>query len=404
MSEPRNESLYRVVVVGGSVGGLCAGIALRGIGCVVDVYERSPGPMTSRGAGIVVQDNLIALLDAHGAPSLPMTRCAVWRYLLPDGGVQSETPMPRRFTSWDAIHQTLRATFPDEAYHLDAPVIDFTDDGKQVVVTFAKGAAASADLLVCADGARSESRQRLLPDVRPRYAGYIAWRGTLEESKAPAAVVNAFNDTFSFCDARSGGHILCYFIPGENAAVDGGRRRLNWVWYVYADETTDLPVLLRDTSGEQRDSSVPPGHVPAELIDALRAAAGRELHPRFAQLVRATEDPFIQAIQDVTVPRMVFGRACLLGDAAFVVRPHTAGATAKAASDASALAAALTHTGLGPGLAHWERSQLELGTRLTQYGVSLGGRFARAAHRVPMAPPMTTWSLNVVATAKQEGD
>ena len=31
---------------------------------------------------------------------------------------------------------------------------------------------------------------------------------------------------------------------------------------------------------------------------------------------------------------MAFGRTCLLGDAAFVVRPHTAGATAKAASDA----------------------------------------------------------------------
>src|SRR5262249_527658 len=332
MSEPRNESLHRVVVVGGSVGGLCAGIALRGIGCVVDVYERSPGPMTSRGAGIVVQDELIALLDAHGAPSLPMTRCAVWRDLLPDGGEQSETPRPRRFTSWDAVYQTLLATFPGEAYHLDAPVIDFADDGKQVAVTFAKGGAATADLVVCADGARSESRQRLLPDVRPRYAGYIAWRGTLEESEAPADVVNAFKDTFSFCNARSGGHILCYFIPGENAAVDGGRRRLNWVRYVHADETRALPVLLRDKRGEQRESSVPPGYVTAELIDALHAAAGREVHPRFAQLVRATEDPFIQAIQDVTVPRMVFGHTCLLGDAAFVVRPHTAGATAKSAA------------------------------------------------------------------------
>jgi 2-polyprenyl-6-methoxyphenol hydroxylase-like FAD-dependent oxidoreductase len=35
-------------VAGGSIGGLCAGIALRGIGCAVDVYERSPGAMASR--------------------------------------------------------------------------------------------------------------------------------------------------------------------------------------------------------------------------------------------------------------------------------------------------------------------------------------------------------------------
>ena len=49
----------------------------------------------------------------------------------------------------------------------------------------------------------------------------------------------------------------------------------------------------------------------------------------------ATPDPFVQTIVDVVVPRTVFGRVCLLGDAAFVVRPHTAGATAKAARDAT---------------------------------------------------------------------
>ena len=377
MSQPRNESPYRVVVVGGSIAGLCAGIALRGVGYAVEVYERAPGPMTSRGAGIVVQPDLIALLDAHGAPPLPMTTCATRRYLLPEGGVQSESRMPQHFTSWDAIHQTLRATFPEDAYHLSVSVIDFADEGNQVAVTFATGEGVAADLLVCADGARSESRHRLLPDVRPQYAGYIAWRGTLEESKAPATLVDAFNDRFTFCDARSGGHILCYFIPGENAAVDVGHRRLNWVWYVHADETTDLPFLLRDASGEQRESSVPPGQVTGDHIAALHAAAGRELHPRFADLVRATEAPFIQAIQDLMVPRMVFGRTCLLGDAAFVVRPHTAGATAKAAADASALGAALADTDLRHGLERWERSQLELGYRMTQYGVSLGERFAR---------------------------
>jgi 2,6-dihydroxypyridine 3-monooxygenase len=65
------------------------------------------------------------------------------------------------------------------------------------------------------------------------------------------------------------------------------------------------------------------------------------VHPRMAELIEATEQPFIQKIVDVVVPRTVFGRVCLLGDAAFVVRPHTAGATAKAATDATSLANAL---------------------------------------------------------------
>ena len=78
--------------------------------------------------------------------------------------------------------------------------------------------------------------------------------------------------------------------------------------------------------------------VPDRLVAEVHAAAACELHPQFAELVQATPDPFVQVIVDVAVPRMAFGRVCLVGDAAFVVRPHTAAATAKAAADAATLA------------------------------------------------------------------
>ncbi len=45
----------QIAVAGGSIGGLCAGLALHGSGFDVNVYERHPGPMDTRGAGIVVQ-------------------------------------------------------------------------------------------------------------------------------------------------------------------------------------------------------------------------------------------------------------------------------------------------------------------------------------------------------------
>ena len=71
---------------------------------------------------------------------------------------------------------------------------------------------------------------------------------------------------------------------------------------------------------------------------------------------------------------MTFGRACLLGDAAFVVRPHTAAATAKAASDAMALAAALAANPGDPDAARrvWEARQLEHGRGLVDHGIALG--------------------------------
>jgi 2,6-dihydroxypyridine 3-monooxygenase len=82
--------------------------------------------------------------------------------------------------------------------------------------------------------------------------------------------------------------------------------------------------------------------------------------------VTGVAEPFVRVVYDIAVPRMAFGRACLLGDAAFAVRPHAAAGTAKAAADGWALAAELTAAGgdVQATLAHWERSQLALGQAL----------------------------------------
>lgn len=98
----------RVAINGGSIGGLCAGVALRGNGARVDIYERIAGPMETRGAGIVVQHELTNLLEQFGAPALPHTSCSSRRYLSPDGGDGHLQPMPQQFTSWEAIYTTLR--------------------------------------------------------------------------------------------------------------------------------------------------------------------------------------------------------------------------------------------------------------------------------------------------------
>lgn len=366
----------RVAVAGGSIGGLCAGIALRGIGCEVEVYERTPGAMASRGAGIVVQDDLQRLLRRHGAPELPAVPCLQRQYLLPQGGDGVVTPMPQRFTSWYAIYRTLRSSFPDEQYHAGSVLNGFTQTDGRVLARFAERGDVEADLLVCADGSQSETRRQLLPEVERRYAGYVAWRGTLEEEGVPLDLVRFFDRSFTFCGARSGGHILCYFIPGPGDATEPGRRRLNWVWYVNVPDGPELERLLTDRTGKLHGGSVPAGMVAAELTAEIHEAAKSELHPRFVDLVQRTPDPFIQSILDVVVPRMAFGRVCLLGDAAFVLRPHAAAATAKAAADAMNLAAALADAprNLDAALRVWETRQLEYGRRLVDHGVALGRR------------------------------
>lgn len=51
-----------VLIVGGSMGGCCAALALGRIGCRVDVFEKAPGELQSQGAGLVVQPDLAAFL------------------------------------------------------------------------------------------------------------------------------------------------------------------------------------------------------------------------------------------------------------------------------------------------------------------------------------------------------
>jgi thioredoxin reductase (NADPH) len=134
----------------------------------------------------------------------------------------------------------------------------------------------------------------------------------------------------------------------------------------------ELPRLLTDRRGNHHHVSLPIGSTPESTVSALRDLAIREIHPVLAELVAATPDPFLQTIADVIVPRMVFGRVCLLGDAAFVVRPHTAGAAAKAARDATVLADALRRAD-DPDLAlqTYEKAQLEFGLAMTRYGIDV---------------------------------
>src|SRR6202171_1884676 len=371
------EGPLRIAVAGGSIGGLCAGRALRGVGFDVQVYERVSGPMETRGAGIVVQSELIELLRTHGADVLPTTQCKVRRYLSPEGGEGKVQRAPQDFTSWEAIYRTLAAAFPSDRYHRGATLTDFGNgDGAEGAHIDGHGDI-EADVLVAADGAQSPTRRRFLPALNSTYAGYVAWRGTLDEADAPPDLVRFFDDAFTFSEARSAGHILVYFIPGDGADTTSGKRRLNWVWYVGVGEA-DLARILVDRDGRQPHASLPFRGTPDSAICALRDLARREVHPMLAALVAATPQPFLQTIVDVVPARQVCGRVCLLGEAAFVVRPHTAGATAKAARDAMTLARALKRAGrnIDAGLSGFEEMQIEFGRGLVDYGVALGRRWA----------------------------
>jgi 2,6-dihydroxypyridine 3-monooxygenase len=355
-----------VAVVGGSLGGLTAALVLRDLGCDVTVYERSSATLQARGAGIAVLDETLRYpVERLGIPAGQISSSTEWiRFLERDGTIGHEQRHHYRFSSWNTIYRTLLDALDPERYVLDREMSTFASDVDGVSVRFADGDEIRADLLVCADGINSVSRQAMLPEVAPRYAGYVAWRGVLAEADLSAASFQALHDALTY-QLLPDSHILVYPIPGLDGAVDEGRRLMNIVWYRNVPED-ELPALLTDRTGRPRTVSLPPGAARDEVIAEMRDFAAEHLAPPIAEVVTGIPEPFVQAVFDIDVPRMVSGRACLLGDAAFAVRPHAAAGTAKAAEDGWVLARELQRTGgdVPAALAAWEVRQLALGSGL----------------------------------------
>ena len=366
-----------VAVVGGSLGGLTTAALLRDDGHRVDIYERSPVPLEQRGAGVGFLEATSRYLVERAGVALDdiSIRTGNIRYLGRDGSVASNQAHEYRFSSWNTIYRHLHehwtAAGDDGRYHLDHELVSFEQDERGVDLTFADGSSRRADLLICADGVGSRGRQILQPKAEQAYAGYVAWRGMVPEDRLSAATVAALEDAITYY-VYANSHILVYPIPAVDGSLDRGRRLINFVWYRNYAEGEDFDDLMTDRSGEHRPLSVPPGAVAAHHLEEATATALARLPGPIAEVVASTDELFVQAIFDIEVDRIAFDRVCLLGDAAFAVRPHAAAGTAKACDDGWSLAAALrgetdsgtSTTDLVEALQGWERKQLDLGRNL----------------------------------------
>jgi 2-polyprenyl-6-methoxyphenol hydroxylase-like FAD-dependent oxidoreductase len=262
------------------------------------------------------------------------------------GQIILEQPLPQIFTAWARLYHLLKAALPEERQHLGKALQSIEQTGASVTAVFSDGSRTSGDLLIGADGFRSTVRALFRPAVKPIYVGYVAWRGLVDEAELSPETHAAVFERLAFC-LPPGEQMLGYPVAGSDDAVESGRRRFNFVWYRPADEDKDLPRLLTDVEGRRHDDGIPPRLINREIIDGLLKAADEVLAPQFREVVRKTRHPFLQPIFDLETPELVFGRVVLVGDAAFVTRPHTGMGVTKAGSDARVLTQALLKAG-GP--------------------------------------------------------
>ena len=372
----------KALVAGGSLGGLLAANLLLRDGWDVHVFERASEELEGRGAGLVTHPELLDALALAGAVVDESIGVRVARRITLDraGAVVATRELPQTFTAWSRLFNTLMAAFPPERYHNGCHLAGFEEDADAVTAVFADGVRVRGALLVAADGIRSVIRQTLLPDARPQYAGYVAWRGLVEESALSAHALRDLFPYFSF-GLPPQEQMVAYPVAGQNNTVEPGKRRFNFVWYRPADEETTLRELQTDADGKIWDDGIPPPLIRPAVLGQARQAAREVLAPLFAEVVAKTENLFFQPILDLAVPHMAFGRVALLGDSAFVARPHCGMGVTKAAGDALELVRALRETADVPlALKNYETPRIAFGDRVLDVARSLGAYMQAQLH------------------------
>lgn len=374
----------KAIIIGGSLGGLLAGNLLRSIGWEAEIFERVGDDLAVRGAGIGTHEELLEVMRRIGIEvdaSIGIHPESRTCYGL-DGKVQHRAPRPRILSSWGRLYRSLKDAFPEASYHFDKSLVSFDDDGRRVVARFADGSTAEGDLLIGADGVRSTVRSQSMPGAEPEYAGYIAWRGMIPEADIPAELHREIFDHNMVC-YPDGEAMTAYAVPGPDNDVRPGHRAYNFVWY-HPTTRDDLTRLCTDATGRCHGMAIAPALIRPEALVEMLATARKALAPQCVTILEIAKQPFFQAIFDLEAPSMYRGRAALLGDAAFVARPHVGMGVTKAALDAECLADSLRGLDdIDAALARYHERQHLFGTRVIARARYVGAHLGARATKPP---------------------
>jgi len=353
----------QVLIAGGGIGGLAAGIGATRAGCDVRLFERA-GNFSEVGAGIQLGPNVVRRLQAWGlqkslqavaaAPEALQVRSALTGQALarmPLGSAAVERYGAAYLTIHRAdLHQLLLTALREDAdVHLNlAQTIDHYREADGVVTVRDQAQKLiEGDALVCADGVHSRLRRQMLNDGPPQATGHLAYRAMVRQAELPQRLRTQ--------------QVTAWLGP-----------RLHVIQYpVRRGELQNLVVIVQ-------------GPAPADMERWDHAANAQDLEAALAGTCSALQDlvrsvprmgldwrlwPLADRPPLRSPAEMAQGVVALLGDASHPMRPYLAQGAGMAIEDAAELQRALS------------MHDLDMDLRLRRYALNRWQRNARVQAR-----------------------
>ena len=346
-------------IIGGSMAGLFAATALSKKGWDISVHEKVPVPLSGRGAGIATYDELADLVFKATNNNNVLGTTAKSRVSLDiNGKIINSYDYPQVYTSWQYLFSILREQISNDDYFMGDDCIKIEQNEDKAIAFFENGKKKETDLIIVANGIKSELRTYVDNKAYPQYAGYVGWRGVVNEEEISKNSLETLSNYFIVV-LPFNQQIASYPIAGEGKnPFKIGERRINWIWYKPVPQNK-LKEILLGKSGQQFEDGIPPNEIREEIVNDLFKEAEEKLPPQLVELVKITKQPLIQPIFDLQSMKMKNGRVVTIGDAAFTARPHVGMGVTKAAMDAFTLSEYLEDSTKLDDLDKWEHSRLK---------------------------------------------
>ncbi|KAA1004902.1 salicylate hydroxylase [Paraburkholderia panacisoli] len=363
----------QIVVVGGSLAGLTLALACATRDVPVRVIERSAGRVHGGDSLSIDLATLAATVgrDPRAHPILPVV------------------PAYRDLTTWPALYSWLHeraAATPGIILDEGKTVTSVKDLGNRAHLSFSDGSERFADAVIGADGYHSTVRRAIAPDAPlARYAGYLVWRGLINEQTLERPVLWPSNGGL-WIEFVDGYRLVAAVLPGRDGSTEVGRRQVTFAWFdVHREE------LLRRTNRLTADGHVTGtlgrGQIDADVRAELLALVPQLWPETWAEAVtvgvRSADALSGSPIAEYKPERLARGALAIIGDAAHVVSPMTGQGFATGVEDAAMLAKMLadrrTNEPVSTTLAHYEAARLPYIRALVTHSRRISADYLRYA-------------------------